>query len=84
MIHTNHSVTRKSQRGIRDYHISLLFQNGSFTPAPGGATKVTLTRKDAQAAISERKREIQDISKLAGLTAIIDGEVILTIYKKHW
>lgn len=83
MIHTNHSTVRKSQRGIKDHHISFLIENGSFTSAPGGVTKVTLTRKDAQAAISERKREIQEISNLAGLTVILDRDVILTVYKAH-
>ena len=81
MTHTNHSIVRKSQRGIREHHISLLFEIGSVERAPGGLERRVLTRKDIQAAISKRKRDIQVLSKLSGLTAVVDSETILTVYK---
>jgi len=74
---------RKSQRGIKTEHLSLLFEHGSKRIAPGGIKKITLTRKDIQRIISKRKKEIQTLSNLSGLTAIIDGEAILTVYKTH-
>ena len=81
MTYTNHGSIRKTQRGIRDRDISLLFENGSVKRAPGGLEKKVLTRKDIQAAISKRKRDIQVLSKLSGLTAVVDNETILTVYK---
>ena len=79
IIDTMNSIVRKSQRGIRDYHISLLFENGSIERVPGGMKKMVMTRKDIQAAISKRKQDIQVLSNLSGLTAIVDGETILTV-----
>jgi len=83
MIQTKHSNIRKAQRGIKDNHISLLVEYGSVLWAPGGLKKITMTRKDIQEAISKRKKEIQTLSNLSGLTAVIDEETILTVYKIH-
>ena len=82
MKQTEHCIIRKSQRGIKDCHISLLFENGSVNYAPGGLRKLTLTRKAVQEAICKRKKEIQILSNLAGLTAIVDQEIILTYDRK--
>jgi hypothetical protein len=81
MTYTNHACIRKAQRGIRLRDISLLLENGSCNQAAGGKTKLILTRKDIQCAISRRKKDIQLLSKLTGLTAIVDNDIVLTVYK---
>jgi hypothetical protein len=81
MTYTNHCSIRKSQRGIRVRDISLLIENGSVKRAPGGVEKMVLTRKDIQGAISQKKRDIQVLSRLSGLTAVVDNDIILTVYK---
>lgn len=83
MIYSNHSIIRKAQRGIKNEHVSLLFENGSTEIAPGGVKKVMLKRKDVQAAISRRKKDIQLLSKLSGLTAIVAQDEVITFYKAH-
>ena len=83
MIHTIHSKRRTCQRGILNQHMSLLFKYGSVSRAPGGVQKVTMRRKDIEAAVSKRKKEIQMLSNLSGLTAILNDDKILTVYKRH-
>ena len=83
MKHTKHSIKRKSQRGITDFQLSLLEKEGSIKRAPGGIEKLVLRKKDAQDAISMRKKEIQALSKISGLTVIKDGQTILTVYRKY-
>ena len=83
MKNTKHCLKRMSQRGIKDKHILFLLENGSINYAPGGLKKFTMTRKNVQEAISKLKKEIQILSNLPGLTAIVDQETVITVYKAH-
>lgn len=81
MYKTKHAQVRMSQRAIRDWQLELLHACGQTASAPGGALKITATRKAVNDFIMQRKKEIQAASKLLGLTVIEKDGFVLTAYK---
>jgi hypothetical protein len=78
---TKHAKERQQQRGLSDFALKIIEQNGSWGKAPGGATKVFFGKKDCQRAIGEFKKIIQLFEKARGGTMIIEGNNIITVYK---
>ena len=78
---THYGIMRKTQRGIRTNDVALLLTYGKPEKAKGGATKIILTRKTIADIIAVKKRDIQSLSSLSGLTAVVEGDNILTLYK---
>jgi len=56
MIFSNHALIRKSQRGIRNEQLSLLFENSSVERAPEGVEKVVLKKSCAGRHQQKKKR----------------------------
>ena len=78
---TKHAKERQQQRGLSDFSLKIIEQNGRWEKAPGGATKLFFGRKEYQKAIGEFKKIIHLFEKAKGGTMLIDGNNILTVYK---
>ncbi len=79
---TWHASKRLRQRGINDKVLDCLIKHGMDEYAPGGATKISLGRRDANKVISELKREIDLIECAVGKSIIEKEGRILTIYHR--
>ena len=79
---TNHAATRLNQRGISHSTLEYLLENGQTEYAPGGAIKIFITRRDANTAISEYKKQIKIIEKAMNKNIIEKDGIILTMYHK--
>ncbi len=79
---SNHAKTRFQQRGINEKVVDYLKKYGDASYAPGGAKKITLTRRNVDKIISNLKRDIH-LLEHAGRVVLIekDGQ-ILTGYHK--
>jgi hypothetical protein len=75
---SKHLQTRCQQRGFRDDDLRLIAHEG--TDARDG---VVLLKKDAERAIRQRKKEIQQLERLAGVLIILDADSLTgkTIYR---
>jgi|SRR5271169_870476 len=74
---TRHAAARIRQRGFREPDISLLVRFGS--DMPDGT--VMLTARDAQREIEARRQEIKQFERLRGMTAVVAGGSVVTVYK---
>jgi hypothetical protein len=72
---------RQSQRGISDYLINVIEENGEYFNAPGGAIKIRFGKREYQNAVQELKRIQQILDKAKGGTIIIHDSDMLTVYK---
>lgn len=77
---TKHASKRIRQRGITKNLLSCVIKHGTVEYSAGGATKTYLTRRDANKAISELKRNIRSIERAAGKSIIEKEGKILTVY----
>lgn len=77
---TNHAIKRLNQRGISHKTLEYLLENGQTAYAPGGAIKIFITRRDANAAISRYKKKIKIIERAMNKNVIEKDGTILTIY----
>jgi hypothetical protein len=81
---TKHAKERQRQRGLSDFALKIIEQNGRWEKAPGGVTKIFFGKKEYQKTISEFKKIIQFLDRIKGGTMIVDGSSILTVYKNHF
>ena len=81
---TRHAEKRQHQRGLSDFALKIIEQNGRWEKAPGGVIKVFFGNKEYQRTIGEFKKIIQFLDKIKGGTMIVDGSSILTVYKNHF
>jgi hypothetical protein len=78
---TKHLVKRQCQRGISDYLLDIIEDNGKYLRAPGGAIKIHLGNREYQNIVHETKRFLQILDKAKGGTIIVQGNDMLTVYK---
>lgn len=78
---TRHLIKRQSQRGISDYLLAIIEENGRYERAPGGATKIYLGNREYQNLVNETKRFLQILDKAKGGTIIFHNQDMLTVYK---
>lgn len=78
---TKHLIKRQCQRGIPDYLLNVIEENGKYLKAPGGATKIHLGNREYQNIVHKTKRFLQILDKAKGGTIIIQGQDMLTVYK---
>lgn len=75
---TRHAEARMRQRSVRDADVDLLLRYGS---ADGEA--VTMTDADIRREVACRKREIERIERLRGVTIIIVSGAMVTVYREN-
>jgi len=80
---TDHARARFRQRGINEMVIDYLMHYGDEKHAPGGATKVFLTKRNAAKMISTLKKEINKIERARGLIIVKKDGSILTGYHRN-
>jgi hypothetical protein len=78
---TKHLIKRQQQRGIPNYFLKVIEENGEYLNAPGGAIKIHLGNREYQNIIHETKKFLQMLDKVKGGTIIFKNQDILTIYK---
>jgi hypothetical protein len=78
---TKHLVKRQCQRGISDYLLNIIEENGKYLRAPGGAIKIHLGNQEYQNIVHKTKRFLQVLDKARGGTIIIHDGDMLTVYK---
>lgn len=78
---TKHSQIRKQQRGFSDFSLKIIQNFGREENAPGGATKITLGKREYQLVIGELKRAIQMLDKAKDGKIIYSNDQIITVYK---
>ena len=81
MVLTSHARRRKRQRGFNDFTLGIVERYGRHEAAPGGATKITLLRREYQQVIADLKGAIQALDKAKKATMILNGNMVLTLYK---
>jgi hypothetical protein len=74
-------MKRQRQRGISDYLLDIIEENGKYLRAPGGAIKIQLGNREYQNIVHETKRFLQVLDKAKGGTIIIQDSDMLTVYK---
>ena len=79
---THHATKRGRQRGITLDVLDCLMKHGKPNYAAEGATRVSLSRRDANKIISELKEKINIIEKASGKCLIEKDGMILTVYHK--
>jgi hypothetical protein len=79
---TKHAAIRFQQRGINRIIIDYLLRYGDSTHAPGGALKISLTRKNKEKIVSSLKNEIKKIERSSRIVLIEKDNSILTAYHK--
>lgn len=79
---TNHAKVRQQQRGISNIALDIIEQNGKCEKAHDGSLKIFFGLKEYQRTIEDLKRTIQMLDKVKGGTLIINGDKIVTVYKK--
>ena len=79
---TDHAKTRFRQRGINDQVLDYLIQYGETKYAPGGALRISLTKRNVAKVIDTLKREIHKIERARGLVVVDKDGHILTGYHK--
>ena len=78
---SKHSQVRKQQRGFSDFSLKIIQRFGREEDAPGGATKITLGKRECRLAEEEFKRAIQQLDKAKDGKMICINNHIITVYK---
>ena len=78
---TKHAVKRQCQRGIHDYLLDIIEENGRYLKALGGAIKIRLGNREYQSIVHNIKHFLQMLDKAKGGTIIVHDQDILTVYK---
>jgi hypothetical protein len=74
---TAHAQARIRQRGFREEDLKILLACGSRSH--DGA--LTLTQRDAAEAKNALRRRMAALDRLTGMTAIVDGNQVITVYR---
>jgi hypothetical protein len=61
--------------------VQALIKYGRYSQAPGGAEKIVLGKKEYQRCVDELKKALQDLGRVKGVVAIVEGDEIITVYK---
>jgi hypothetical protein len=76
---TRHAEARMRQRGLRDSDLGLLL-DAATRVAPDA---LLMTDADVTREIARRKGEIQRLERLRGCKAVVEGDVVITVYHTH-
>jgi hypothetical protein len=81
---TRHARLRLDQRGIPAGIVNVLAEIGEATPAPGGAVKLAIPKRQKSAVISELKKLIHAIEKASESEVVLSQNgAILTAYHRR-
>lgn len=80
---TDHAKTRFRQRGIKNNVIDYLIQFGVMKHAPGGALKISLTKRNKAELISALKKEMKKIERASDVIIVQKDGKILTGYHRN-
>ena len=83
MTRTKHFQSRFGQRGFSEFTLDMVLKCGRVENANKGATKIFFGKKEKIRLIQEAKKVIQLIDKADGATLILEGDNLITIYKRH-
>ena len=79
---TSHARHRFNQRGIDESIIGYLIHYGDTSYAPGGAMKISLSKRNANKVIAALKKQIRNIEKAQGIMIVQKDGSILTGYHR--
>ena len=79
---SRHAETRLQQRGISERTLDYLQEYGEESYAPGGAMKITLSRRARNAIIQKLKKDIQWIERTSHVVEIQKDGLTLTVYNR--
>jgi len=80
---TQHFIIRQGQCGIHDNLLKIVEENGTYSNAPGGATKIHLGKRECQKISLETRRFLKTIERAQDITIIIQDSNMLTVYKQN-
>lgn len=79
---TDHAKTRFRQRGIDEQVLDYLMHYGDAKHAPGGAMRISLSKRNANKVIAALKKQIHKIERAQGLVIVQKDGNILTGYHR--
>jgi hypothetical protein len=74
---TRHAEKRIRQRGLREHEITYVLRFGTRI----ADNMIVLTDNAIDDEIAARRREISRLDHMRGLTAVVEGDRILTVYR---
>jgi len=74
---SRHAEARAQQRGIRESDIPVIVAAGT----PVDDDSVFLLSRDVDREIQRRKREICALERLRGCRVVVEGQMVVTIYR---
>ena len=77
---TKHAHARANQRCFTMGDVEFIRMFGTEIPDDGNEVYL-MRKKDIAVALGNLKREIQRLDKLAGCTAVLSGDNVITIYR---
>jgi hypothetical protein len=80
---TGHAQTRFQQRGINQIVVDYLVQYGEAKHAPGGALKISLSKRNCAKMIGALKKEMKQIERAGEIIIVEKDGLILTGYHKN-
>ena len=75
---TGHAQTRFQQRGINQKVVDYLIKFGDAKHAPGGALKISLSKRNRAKVIGALKKEMKKIDQASELIIVEKDDRILT------
>ena len=80
----SHAKKRQQQRGIQELELLLAEMFGRIEPAPGGAQRRSMSRREADLQIQRAKKYIHHLERARKIDIIEkDGARITTYKRKH-
>jgi len=80
---TGHAQARLRQRGVDNPTVHCLIRYGDTEHAPGGAYRISLSKRQADKRIRALKKEIQEIVRASNLVLIAKNGSIVTVYHRN-
>ena len=80
---TGHAQTRFQQRGIKQKVIDYLVQYGAAKHAPGGALKISLSKRNKAKIIGALKKEMKKIERASEIIIVEKDGWVVTGYHKN-
>ena len=80
---SRHAITRMTQRAISGEMVQTIWEYGENLDAPGGATKVVLSRRIAKKLREELEQEIRKIDRTVDKAIVVnddDGSILTCMH----
>jgi hypothetical protein len=81
---TRHAKVRQRQRGWSDRMVGILLEWGRLEPAPGGAVRVFLGKREAQKIDEEISAFRKLVERAKGGSMVIKDDCVLTLCWNSW